>query len=113
MARRTIDYAAVRSISRTLPDVNEGGGRRGLSLKVKGRLLACQAIHRSAEPDSLMVCIGSKRRRELLDTDSAAFYLTDHYAPYSAILVRLSKITRTSLRALLAEACEFVRSKAR
>jgi len=43
--------------------------------------------------------------------DPDTYYLTDRYGPYPAILVRLSKITRTALRALLSQACEFVNGR--
>jgi hypothetical protein len=113
MSDQAIDFELVRSIGASLPDVKDASGRRGASLKIKGRLLACEAIHKSAEPNTLMVRISLERRETLLAQDAGAFYLTDHYAPYPAILVRLSRIERSSLSALLNEAWEFVRSEAR
>ena len=82
-------------------------------MRVKGRLVACKAIHSSAEPNSLMVRIDNESRKMLLASDPGTYYLTDHYAPYTAILVRLSKVGRTALRGLLAQACEFVSGGAR
>jgi hypothetical protein len=60
-----------------------------------------------------VVRISTERRDALLARDSRAFYLTDHYKPYPAILVRLSRIDRASLKELLVECREFVRGGAR
>jgi hypothetical protein len=113
MPDQTIDFEVVRSIGAVLPDVKDASGRRGAALKIKGKLLACEAIHKSAEPNSLMVRISLKRRKALLAQNAEAYYLTDHYAPYPAVLVRLSRIKRTSLKELLGESLEFVREEAR
>jgi hypothetical protein len=112
MSRTAIDFEVVRSIGRALPDVKDASGSRGIALKVKGRMMACKAIHKSAEPGSLMVRISLKRRDALLAQNADAFYLTDHYVPYPAILVRLTRIKRHSLKELLTESWEFVREEA-
>ena len=105
-------FRAVRSIGTALPDVKDASGPRGTALKINGRLLACAAIHKSAEPDSLMVRIGRERRAALLAQDPGTYYVTKHYEPHAAVLVRLSRVTRPSLERLLAEAWEFVRERA-
>jgi hypothetical protein len=111
MATRSLSFDAVRTIGMTLPDVTDASGSRGFALKVEGRLFACKAIHKSAEPDSIMVRIGSPRREALIAERPDTYYLTDHYVPHAAILVRLSRIGRAPLRDLLAEAWESVRKK--
>ena len=70
--------------------------------------MACIAINRSAEPGSLMVRVDSDERDELLAADPDVYYLTDHYAPYNAVLVRLSRIDPGVLRDLLGMAHKFV-----
>lgn len=111
MPRQPLGFEAVRSIGTALPDVRDASNSRGAALKVGRHLMACQAIHKSAEPNSLMVRISLERRDALLAQDEEAYYLTDHYAPYPAILVRLSRIKRASLKQLLTEAWEFAREK--
>jgi hypothetical protein len=113
MPHQAVDFDVVRSIGASLPDVKDASGPRGAALKIKGRLLACEAIHKSAEPNSLMVRIAVERRDALLAQDAEVYYLTDHYAPYPAVLVRLSRIERASLSDLLAEAHEFVQGEPR
>jgi hypothetical protein len=100
---------AVRAIGAALPDVTDASGKRGMALKVKGRLFACEAINKSAEPNSLMVRISTERRDALLAQDPDAYYLTAHYEPYPAVLVRLPRISRSALEELLTEAWQFAR----
>jgi hypothetical protein len=107
---KAIDFDAVCAIGAALPDVKDASGRLGMALKLKGKLMACEAINKSAEPKSLMVRISAERRETLLVNNPDAFYVTKHYAPYPAILVRLSHIKRTALKELLTESWEFVRS---
>jgi DNA-binding XRE family transcriptional regulator len=111
--KRAGAFETVRTIGTSLPDVKDATSRFGVALKFKGRLLACEAIDKSAEPGSLMVSIGLKRRKALLAQNADAFYLTDHYAPYPAILVRLSRIKRAALEGLLTESWEFMRKYSR
>jgi hypothetical protein len=107
MPRNAVDFDVARSIGAELPHVAVNAGGR-MALRLKGQILACQAVHKSAEPNSLMVRIGSDRRDALLAQNPDACYLTKHYEPYPVILVRLSQVSRTYLRTLLAEAWEFV-----
>jgi len=107
------DFEIVLSIGTALPDVKDVSTKLGVALKFKGRLLACEAIDKSAEANSLMVSISMKRRDALLAKKSDVYYLTDHYAPYPAILVRLASIKRTALKDLLTESWEFIREEAK
>jgi len=111
--QRGVDIHVVRKVARSLPDVEESTSPRGTGFKVRGRLLACEAIHKSAEPNSLMVRIGTDDRELRLAMEPNTYYLTDHYRGYPAVLVRLSKISPKALRELLRDASEFVTAKQR
>ncbi len=104
-------FEIVRTLGAALPEVKDASSKLGVALKYKGRLLACEAIDKSAKPNSLMVSISRKRRDALLAQKSDTYYLTDHYAPYPAILVRLSRIKRATLKDLLTESLEFMREE--
>jgi len=108
MPRKPLGFDVVRELARALPDVEESFGRGVPALKVRGRLLTCPAINKSAEPDSLVVKIGFDQRAELIAEDPDVYYVTDHYVKYPSVLVRLSRIDRASLRGLLASAWKFV-----
>lgn len=93
-----------------LPDVEESTIYGAPSLTVRGKLLTCPAIHRSAEPNTLVVTIGFDERAELIAADPAVYYVTDHYVNYPTVLVRLSRIRRDALKDLLGAARLFVTS---
>jgi len=103
-----IGFDTVRQIALGLPDVEESTAYGSPAFKVRGKLLACIAINKSAEPDSLMVRIDFAHRTELIATSPEVYYLTDHYVNYPSVLVRLSRIHPDALRDLLVMAWRFV-----
>ncbi len=103
-----ITFETVQEIALSLPGVEKSSAYGFPALKVQGQLLACIPANPSAEPDSLLVRIDFEDRTQLLAGDPAAYYLTDHYAPYTGVLVRLSRIDRGMLRDLLGMAYRFV-----
>ena len=78
------------------------------ALKLGGRLVACLAVHKSAEPESLVVRTDFDERTALLAEDPETYYLTDHYVKHPVVLVRLSHIGTDQLRDLLGSARRFV-----
>jgi hypothetical protein len=104
----TIDFDAVRKIGLALPGVEASTAYGSPALKIRGKLLACVPTHRSAEPGSLAVRVGFDDRAELLAAAPDVYYVTDHYLNYSAVLVRLSRVTPDVLRDLLGMAHKFV-----
>src|SRR5689334_13756726 len=112
MPRRKTNFETVRSIGLGLPGVVESTAYGVPALKIQGKLLACVAAHRSAEPDSLVVRVDFADRAELLAADPEVYYLTDHYVGYNAVLVRLSRVNPDVLRDLLGMAHKFVTGEA-
>ena len=92
MALSERDLRKLRDIALALPGVKENATKLGTGWKVNGRLMACEAINRSAETNSLMACVSRDKRMRLIRENPDVFYLTDHYRPYDAVLVRLSRI---------------------
>jgi hypothetical protein len=74
------------------------------ALKLGKRLVACLAIHRSAEPGSLVVRTDFEQRAGLLTDDPETYYVTDHYVKHPVVLVRLARVQHEQLRDLLAAA---------
>ena len=66
MPRNKIDFDTVRRMALSLPDVEESTTYGSPALKVRGKLLTCIAVHKSAEPDSLAVRIDFEHRAELM-----------------------------------------------
>ncbi len=108
MPRSTINFDTVHRVGLTLPGVKESTAYGSPALKVRGKLLACLPAHRSVEPSSLAVRVGFDDRAELLAAAPDVYYVTDHYLNYSAVLVRLSRVTPDVLRDLLGMAHKFV-----
>lgn len=81
------------------------------SLKVRGKLLACISVHKSAEPGSLVVRIDADHRANLIASAPDVYYLTDHYVNFPTVLVRLSRIRIDALKDLLGIAWSFAHLK--
>jgi hypothetical protein len=112
MPGKTLDFDTVRKIGLALPGVEEGTAYGFPALKVHGELLACVPAHRSAEPGSIVVRVDFDDRAELLAAAPEIYYVPDHYAGYSAVLVRLSRVNPGVLRDLLGMAYKFVTTSA-
>jgi hypothetical protein len=115
MARRpkASSFDIVRKIAAALPDVEEGTAWGVPALLLRGRLLACMASHKSAEPDTLVALVGFDQRDAMIADDPDTYYLKPHYVGYPSVLVRLRHIERAGLRDLLQTACRFVGASAR
>lgn len=113
MPKRNMTFRIVRELGLALPGVEEGTAYGSPALKVKGRMFACIAIHRSAEPNTLAVRMSFEQRDLLLAEDPDTYYLTDHYVDYPVVLVRLARSSRDALRDLLRTGWTFVSSEAK
>src|SRR4029453_17758846 len=110
MARRPtgLTFKDVRKLAAELPDV-EGGPAWGVpALKLGGKLLACMASHKSAEPNTLVVRLGFDQRDAIIADAPETYYLKPHYEGYASVLVRLSRIDREAMRDLLHASWRFV-----
>jgi hypothetical protein len=103
-----VDFTTVRELALQLPDVVESSMHRGIAFKARGKLLACKAIHRSAEPESLMMRVGAAERDRLLAALPDICYLTPHYLMSESVLVRLAKVDRKTLQELFGLAWKVV-----
>ena len=101
-------FDRVRTFGLALPDVEEGTMFGTPALKVRGKMFACIASHKSAEPNTLVVRLPFEHRDELIATDPSTYYLTDHYVGYTSVLVRLSRVHPDALRDLLLSAWRFM-----
>ena len=101
-------FAVVRKLGLALPDVDEGTAYGSPALTVRGTMFACLAINRSAEPNTLVVCIAVDQRDELIAEQPRIYYLTDHYVNHPCVLVRLARIREDALRDLLLMGWQFI-----
>jgi hypothetical protein len=108
----TMSTAVLREVALQFPDVEDASTERGVAFKARGRLITCAAINESAEPNSLVVRIGAEQRARLMAAYPDALYLPEHYAKHPAVLARLDRLDRESLRDILGAAWLFVTEKA-
>jgi hypothetical protein len=101
MPLHSVDFDTVRKLAHEIGSVKECTVHGAPSLKVRGQLLACIAVHKSAEPGSLVVRIDASQRAKLIASAADVYYVTDHYVKYPTVLVRLSRIQPEALKALL------------
>jgi hypothetical protein len=101
-------FSLVEAIGRTLPEVEVGTSYGQPALKVHGKMFACIASHKSAEPGTLVVRMAMADRDALIEEDPATYYLKEHYVGYPCVLVRLSRVHPDALRGLIVGAHRFV-----
>jgi len=111
MPRRN-SFKTVEAIARMLPDVEVTTTWGQPAVKVRRRMFACIASHKSAEPNTLVVMMDFADRDVLLEDDPDTYYLKEHYVNYPCVLVRLSRVRSDALRDLIIGAHRFVGARA-
>lgn len=106
-------FKRVEAIGRTLLDVEVTTAWGQPALRVHGRMFACMASHKSAEPDTLIVMMDSADRDALIEDDPDTYYLKEHYVGYPCVLVRLPQVRTDALRDLLTGAHRYVSTSER
>jgi hypothetical protein len=105
-------FKNVEAIGRTLPDVEVTTSWGQPTLKVRGKMFACMAANKAAEPNTLVVMMEFADRDALIEDDPATYYLKDHYRNYPCVLVRLSRVHPDALRDLVTGAHRYISVKA-
>ena len=98
---RALGFADVRRIARGLDGIEEASAYGAFCLKVNRKMIACEAINKQAEPNTLMIRMPVEERDELIAEQPDVYYLKPHYEPYPCLLVRLGKVNRDALKDLL------------
>ena len=83
-----------------LPGVEQGLCYGTPALRVRRKFLA----RLKEDGESVAIRIDFADRDVLLELDPAAFYLTDHYRPYPAMLIRLKQVRRDMVARILEQA---------
>ena len=79
MPKETVGFEAVRELGLAMPGVEEGTAYGSPALTVHGKMFACLAINRSAEPDSLVAQVDFVNRDLLIAM--AWRYVSDQRKP--------------------------------
>ena len=96
-----IDFETIVALALRMAGVELGTAFGNRALKANGRLLACMATNKSAEPHSLCVRLSIPERDELVQSDPSVYYLTPHYTAWPCIVVRLARVHVDALNDLL------------
>ena len=104
---RGVRVADVRRLLLRLPGVTEGRSYGLPSFLVNGRFLA-----RFRDADSVLVLqLATIDDRDfLMNVDPQAFFFTEHYRNYPAVLVRLAEVPRALLAGVVKDSWEHVAS---
>ena len=101
MVVAALSFDSVIELGLKLPGVNESPYYGARALKLNSKMLACTPVNKSAEVNSVVVAMSFEQRAALLKKSPSLYYVTDHYAPHPAMLIRLSKIRRAELERTL------------
>ena len=101
-------FDRVRKLGRRMPEVEEGTTYGSPALMVRGKMFACIAINKAAEPNTLAVRIDFDQRDALIAEEPRIYYLVDHYVSHPCVLARLSRIGDDALRDLLLMGRQFM-----
>jgi hypothetical protein len=100
-------------LAQALPNVEKSSAYGAPAVKTNGRMFACQATNKSAEPNSLVVMLDFDDRDALIAEDPETYYLKEHYVNYPCVLVRLHKVHPDAIKDLLTAAHRFISAKTR
>ena len=96
-----VSVATVRDLVRALPGIEEGTSYGMPSFKLAGKFFA-----RLRDDDTVLVVhLRSFDDRDgLLEHEPTAFFTTDHYRNYPTVLIRLARVRKSTLQAVLHDA---------
>ncbi len=99
-SKRGASWATFCKLATKLPGVTQGTSYGTPALHVRKKFLA----RLKEDGESVAIKIDFADRDVLLEMDPAAFYLTDHYRPYPAMLIRLKEVPLDMLEPILEQA---------
>src|SRR5215470_6109432 len=86
---RGLTFDDVREIALSMPAVTETTAYGMPAFKADGKRFAGQPVARpDVHPNSLGVHVSFEERDRLIASRPDVYYLTEHFAPYPAVLVR-------------------------
>jgi hypothetical protein len=97
--RQTITYDTIRRMALAFPNVEESTSYGTPALKVKGKLFI--RWRNEEDADTIVLRMPFEQREELMAADPEAYFITEHYRNYPAVLVRLSKVQPDALHELI------------
>ncbi len=94
---RGVTFDQLREYARTLPGVEEGTSYGAPAFRVKGKFF----LRLKEDGETVVLKTDFYERDHLMESEPEAFFITDHYRDYPAVLVRLATVRGDHLRALV------------
>jgi hypothetical protein len=105
---RPLNFDDVREIALSMPEVEEVTAYGMPAFKAGKTRFVGQPVPRpDVQPNSIGVPMTFEERARLLASRPAVYYLTDHFAKYPGVLVRLASVDRKELREILSAAWHY------
>lgn len=103
--RGSLTFDDVRELALSMPEVIETTAYGMPAFKAgKTRFAGAPVARSDVEPGSLGVMMTFEERDRLLAARPDVYYVTEHFAPYPAVLARIARMTKAELRDLLGTA---------
>ena len=102
-----VTFQTVAAVACKLPEVEISKSYGTPALKVRGKLMA--RLHQDGE--SLVLRTELLDRQILMQADPETFYITEHYQNYPLVLIRLSKVSGSTLPDLMERAWRLIAPK--
>jgi len=100
--RRPVSFDDVREIALSMPEVEEVTAYGMPAFKAGKTRFVGQPVPRpDVQPNSIGVPMSFEERALMLASRPSVYYLTDHFAKYPGVLVRLASVDRKELRDIL------------
>jgi len=93
----SVAFGDVRKFALSLDNVEESTSYGTAAFKFRGALF----VRLKEDGETLVVRMGIDERAEMIETDPAVYFVTEHYLNYAWILVRMKRIELDSLHDLL------------
>jgi hypothetical protein len=106
--RRQLSFDDVREIALSMPEVEEVTAYGMPAFKAGKTRFAGEPVPRhDVVPNSIGVPMSFEERTLKLAARPDIYYVTEHFAPYPGVLVRLASVSRAELRDILSAAWQY------
>ena len=107
-SRLRVTFDDVREIAMSMPEVEEVTAYGMPAFKAGQTRFVGEPVPRhDVEPNSIGVPMAFEERARQLAAHPNVYYLTEHFAPYPGVLVRLASVSRKELREILSAAWHY------
>ena len=95
-----VTWKTFKALGMSFPGVEEGKSWGTPAIKVRGKMLA----RLREDGETVVIRIEIAARALMIEADPEAFFYTDHYANYPAVLIRLASVQVDDLKELIEDA---------